>query len=402
MKLDIVAVGLPPRFDAIGHYSAQFAETIARQPDTRIRILTLRDDATTADGKAGSGVCTPIPGVEIVPCFGVNPPNGVSGLNAAIDADPPDWLFLQYNPFQYGHQGRNLSLPFVIRSARRRHPRMRVATMFHEMFVPIIDLRFAVMATWQRPQAWLLGGASDVVFISIEKWARQYAGWFPGKPPVVHLPIGSNIDRITIDRAEARRRLGIAPETHLLGLFGSLHVSRMLPLVRDTLQAARQSMDNVRLLHVGPDGPAAREALKSADCDDDTIIFTESALPPDEVSRRIAAMDVMLCPFVDGVSTRRSSFMTGIQHGIASVGTYGFNTDQVLRDAGDRGPLLVDVQDTARFKETVILLLRDEARRQSVAENGERLYQAHFTFEQAAKRAYETLAAVTSGKHAGF
>ena len=58
--------------------------------------------------------------------------------------------------------------------------------------------------------------------------------------------------------------------------------------------------------------------------------FSCRAEPADEVSRRLSAADLNLSAFIDGVSTRRGSLMAALQHGVASVGTRGYLTDQML------------------------------------------------------------------------
>jgi len=116
---------------------------------------------------------------------------------SAIETDTPDWLLLQYNPFSYGRWGLNLDLPLVIRDIKRRQPFIRIALMGHEPFVPISNWRSAIMTTWQRWQLWMLGRSADVVFFSIQPWARKFQTWWPNKP-VLHLPVGSNIPRLPI------------------------------------------------------------------------------------------------------------------------------------------------------------------------------------------------------------
>jgi len=378
MKITIIAGAMPPRFDAIGQYSAIIARRLALL-GCQVRVLTTQLPNNSEHG------FDQIPGVTIDPAFTVDSPSGVRPILAAIEADKPDCVLLQYNPFQYGKWGLNLELPALMRNMKRRFPRICLATMVHETFVPAITPQFVVMGLWQRAQFFQLGWASDIVFISIDPWVKAYGGFFKGKP-TVHLPICSTIEQEPTTREEARQRLGITEDTHVLGMFGTLHISRMLPLVRDTLDAALKAGLKTRFLHIGPDGPAIREQLKTERTSVDTIITSEKALDADEVSRRFPAIDVCIAAFADGVSTRRSSFMTGIQHGVATVATSNFHTDDMLRAVGDKGPLLVDVKDETRFQETVIALLQDDDRRRTVAENGARLYRESLGEERVTER----------------
>src|ERR671916_396556 len=74
-------------------------------------------------------------------------PRSVLRLTDVIQADPPDWLLLQYNPFSYGRWGLNLHLPLIVRRIKQQQPHIRIALMVHEPFVPIENWKFAIMTT---------------------------------------------------------------------------------------------------------------------------------------------------------------------------------------------------------------------------------------------------------------
>lgn len=361
MKIDIINNALPPRFDAIGHYTAIIARELAERGHT-VRILT----ATTGTEPDA------LPGVEILPCFTTDPPSGVEGLAQPIVERQADWIVLQYNPFGYGRRGFNLHLPRLLSRLRRQNPALRLALMAHETFVPNHgSLAFVVMSLWQRPQFRQLGRAADVIFFSIDPWIDELKHWFPGKP-LIHLPVPSNMPHVPIEQQEARQRLGIDQDAPVIGLFGAVHISRMLPLVQQTVEAARSWNNKVRVVYIGPDRATIEPIVGDAG------IFTDGPADGEEVSRRFAAMDVTLSTFVDGVSTRRGSSMTSLQHGIAVAGTLGHHTDTILRENADKGPLLADVHKPDTYIENVLRLLKDPTLRDNVARNGKLLYDRYF------------------------
>ncbi len=180
-----------------------------------------------------------------------------------VAADRPDWLLLQYNPFSYGRRGLNLSLPRVVRASSGTSPGTRFALFAHEQFVPVHDWKHAVMTTWQRWQFRQLGRAADVIFSSIDVWAAGNRRRFPGTP-VVHMPVGSNLPRVAIGRAEARARLGLTDGDAVLGVFGRTHNSRLMAPLGHAIAAARAAGHRPVLLYIGPDVAALRPRPRPA------------------------------------------------------------------------------------------------------------------------------------------
>ncbi|HLV81564.1 MAG TPA: glycosyltransferase family 4 protein [Chthonomonadaceae bacterium] len=363
MKIAIIAAALPPRLDGIGDYTAHLAAELA--------------GSATVTVLAGQEHAAPIPGVEIVPAFLAAQPGSVRALATQVEKDPPDWLLLQYNPFCYGPRGFNPRLSQVWRGIRRRHPEVRLALMVHEPFVPVTNWKFAVMTTWQRWQLWSLGRAADSVFCSIDPWARRFRPWFPGKP-VAHLPVGSNVPLTPLARSEARDRLGISEETVVLGVFGTLSWTRLLARIRAAAETVRAGGRDVLVLYMGPDGGLVRQGL------DGFPVRADGPLEAGEISRRFAAVDIYLAPFVDGVSTRRTSLMTALQHGVATAGTRGWLTDALLVAEDGRALLLADAKDADAYKACVRRLLEDDALRARLGQQAQRLYQREFAWERIA------------------
>lgn len=363
MTIDVINTALPPKFDAIGHYTALFCEELAHSAEVRLLAPTGLD-------------YEPVAGVPVLPCFSVKEPEGICGILEPIVARQPDWVLLQYNPFLYGKRGYAPQLVPTLRELKRRCPKTKLAVMVHENFVPCWEsVRFTVMATWQVPQYWQLGKTADLFFTSAQAWADHARKWFK-TIPIHHLPVGSTMPCVPLSRTEARQRLSIPDEVVAVGVFGTAHVSRLLPLVASTLREARQSGVDARLLYIGPDGAAVREVLGDLE-----PLCADGPLPSEEVSRRFSAMDLYLAPFLDGVSTRRTSLMTSLQHGIPAVGTDGHHTDDLWREANGEAILLAKVGDDAAFARQTLRLIQDPALRQKLGKNGKHLYDTQFDWK---------------------
>ena len=375
MKIHLTFPVLPPTLDGIGDHTARLAQALSAHTD--VRVLTAQAEYD------------PIPGVSVETAFSLPPRRGVYELVDAVQHDPPDWLFLQFNQFSYGRWGLNPFLPLALRALKHRLPATRLAVMFHEDFVPVTNWKNAIMTTWQRAQFWALGQLADHVFFSIDPWARRYRSWFPGTP-VHHLPVGSNMPCVEANRQRVRVALGIDPDTFVLGVFGSLHHSRLVGHIRQAAGALDKRTDHFQFLYVGPDGAAFRKALNEWPVQD------AGRLPAEAVSRHLRAMDVHLTPFIDGVSTRRGSFMAGLQHGVPTVATRGPLTDDLLNDQDGKAVLLAPVQAPAEFAEQVINLWRRPERRRAMGRAGRALYNTHFRFDAIAAKLLSSLESDTT------
>ncbi len=321
VKIHIITPRLPPRVCGIGDYTASFASAIADKIETT--ILTAQGQETT-----------PLPGIVIKPVFEAAQPRSMARIAEVVAQDKPDWVLLEFEQFMYGHWGFNPWLPLAIRRIKRRCPNTRFAVMIHERFVTAETWQNTIMASWQRSQYASLVSSADVVFFSIEVWAKILQARRPAKQ-VVHLPVGSNIPRLPISYEAARKHLDIASDVFVVGLFGTpATTAPALSRVRNALQSVRDAGHNALLLYIGPHSARVQAGIGALP------LRAEGALPADEVSRRFAALDAYAVPLEEGVTTRRTTLMTGLQHGVATLGTCSSVTDSTFLRAREQALLL--------------------------------------------------------------
>ena len=378
MRIDLIFPVIPPTLDGIGDHTAHLAAALADQ-DHDVRILTAQSQAA------------PIPGVQVLKAFDATPRRGIRALADAVAAEDPDWLVLQYNPFSYGRWGLNLSLPTTLRDIRRRCPDTRIALLVHEPFVPVENWRFALFTTWQRWQLWQLGRAADTVFVSIEPWVERFRHWFP-ETPIGHLPVGSNIPHEPSARAQVRNHIGVADDTLVCGLFGSAHESRDLTLIQTALRTLQERGRALTALYVGTAGAQIRALLN------DIPLIDAGPLPAPDVSRHFSGMDLYLAPFRDGVSTRRGSFMVGLQHGVASITTVGPDTGASLRTVANTAFLTTPCGHADAYTERVLHLATSASTRQHFGQAGQALYETHYDWPHIAARLLSVLAPEASSQ----
>jgi glycosyltransferase involved in cell wall biosynthesis len=169
-------------------------------------------------------------------------------------------------------------------------------------------------------------------------------------------------------------------------VFGTLAgKARQLDAITAALRALCTDDRSVRVLYVGPDGALLQDAIP------DLPVLDAGRLPAADVSVHLAAMDLHLTPFVDGLSTRRGSAMAGLQHGVATLSTDGALTDRMLRAAAGKAFVLTPVGDTPAFVQAALALRAEGSRRMHIAETGRRFFQTHFAWEAIADRVVQTL-----------
>ncbi len=113
------------------------------------------------------------------------------------------------------------------------------------------------------------------------------------------------------------------------------------------------------------------------------IVIKPGMLPTEELAALVASADLFLAPFVDGVSTRRTSSTAALCEGVAVVGTSGPLTDPMLLGAQLE---LVEVGNSLQFAERVAEVAADPARREAAATAGHALFEAELTWDAIASR----------------
>jgi glycosyltransferase involved in cell wall biosynthesis len=305
------------------------------------------------------------------------------GLGSALATSyAPDWVLLQYNPFQYGRMG---VAPGMLRDALelRRRTRAPLVVMVHEAWINITDLKSGAIGLWQRIQLRSLLKLADGVMTSTEALAREIGSG------AAHVPIPANITPVDLTADEARERLGLGGRI-VVTLFGRRNPSRALDyavvaieMLRDTYGAAR-----LAVLNLGADSPplSLSPGIKA---------ISPGAISAEALSTHLWASDVVLLPFADGLSTRRTTLMAALAHGKPVVGLEGSNTDEVLRQAGD-ALVLVPTGDRDAFARAVVDLLEQPARMRSIGERGRRLYESRFDWPLAAEQVLALMSRMTS------
>lgn len=306
------------------------------------------------------------------------------GLGAARrEVAVPSWILLQYNPFAYGRWGFAPSL--ISQALRfRRETGAPLALCVHEGWVHFRDRgrapwRSAVMGAYQHAQLAALASAADVVIATTEALVHTL------RRGAIHVPVGSNVTPVAAGHDAARARIGVHDEL-VVALFGTGHPSRALEYATAAIRhvADARGPRSLKVLNLGVGAPRLDLAPEIA-------VVSPGHLEPDELSLHLRASDMLLLPFMDGASTRRTTLMAGLAHGLPVVGLRSAATDRVLAERPD-ALTLTPIGDVAAYCDATLALAQDADRRDRVGHAARELYLVEFDWPVLARRVAAALA----------
>lgn len=296
-------------------------------------------------------------------------------LTAAFDAPAgaPRTLLIQYVPQAFGWKGANV--PFC-RWVAARSRRDAVWVMFHEVLVMADEtspLTHRALARATRWMARLVAGRADRTFVSIPGWA-PILETLRRDQLVTWTPVPSGVPLVDDPEAVRRIRARYAADTPLVGHFGT-GGEPIRTLLFEAVRALSLQSDS-RVLLVGNGSDTMRASFVAAEPSLEGRVFATGRLDAEDVSTHVSACDVMLQPYPDGVSSRRTSAMTALSHGRPLVTTLGWLTDPLWRD--EQIAALAPVDHPGALADLVLELLEDEGRRRTMANRAAALYEARF------------------------
>jgi glycosyltransferase involved in cell wall biosynthesis len=362
MTWNILTGEYPPQRGGVSTYTRQVARGLADAGD---RVVVWAPPAGAADHLDAGVVVRRLPDT-----FGRR---SLKLLGAELGREPSR-LLVQYVPQAFGWKGANL--PFCRwLAARRSHDRVWV--MFHEVGFPF-DVRQSplrnALAAANRVMARLVVRSAERAFISIPGWRPMLQPLAGDAARFTWLPVPSGIavasDTARIDAVRAQ----IGSGHPIVGHFGTYPSSIREPLAQALLRIAKTT--SCRMLLIGPRGVLLRDALVARDTSLAARVHATGPLAEADVSAHIAACDVMLQPYPDGISTRRTSAMAALAHGVAVVSTVGWLTEPLWESA--EVVMLAPVDDAVMLADEVGALLASPTTRTQIAAAGRQLYDARF------------------------
>lgn len=309
-------------------------------------------------------------------------PVGLALLGRELDRFAgPRTILVQYVPHAFGWKAMNI--PFAAWVARRGRRGDDVRVMFHEVAFPWVrrPLRHNVLAAVHRAMAAVIVRACTRAYVSTLVWEPLLRRLGAVGLPITWTPVPSNVPSEADSDAVALRRAQVTggeTSARLVGHFGTYGpgVARDLgPALRDLLGGSR----DVHVLLLGVGGDRWRRELAGDRVDWLARIVAPGPLPGPLVSEHLRACDLVLQPYPDGASGRRSSLMAALANGVPAVVTLGDSSEPVWSEGAVAAVPIGSPEALAR---TAAELLDRPDRLAELGRAGRRIYEDRFAIRQ--------------------
>ena len=321
----------------------------------------------------------PLDGVRIHPVFAGFGPRALRAAGRALDAcPPPRRLLVQWVPHGYGWRGINGVFALWLRRRARRGD--RVELVVHEPFLEVRSgpLAHRAAAVVQRAMAAVVLRAASRVWVTVPAWEdrlRPYAPW--RGLPLRWVPVPSTIPvvRDPVRTRELREQAGVGASGLLAGHFGSGGAGTT-PMLATALTRLARANAGLRLVCIGRcSEERAADLARALPALSDRTLAT-GPLDAREVSCWLAACDVMLQPYPDGVSARRTSTVSALAHARPVVTTAGRLTEGLWSES--QAVRLVPAGDAEAFARAAADVAESAGERLRLGIAGHALYHARF------------------------
>jgi glycosyltransferase involved in cell wall biosynthesis len=394
MKVTFLTGEYPPMQGGIADhiaYLAQYLTPLAVEPS----ILISRRWQDTEPEADDLSINAPAQVHSVLPNWGWRCWPGIVNF---LKAYQPNVLHIQYQAAAFDLGGWVNWLPWYL---KKRRVKTRLVTTFHDLRVPYIFPK-AGPFRWRSMLA--LARHSDGVIctnredlhtlqhtlnvgqtVSLTGAKGQANSSTDTKPLLTLIPLGSNVEPqppAGFDRTAWRKKYRATTDTLLLAYFGFLNESKGGEELIDALALLRQRGIDAHLLLIGGDvGHAdptniayARkvQALIERHHLADVVHRTGYVELP-EVSANLLAADVVVMPYRDGVSFRRTTLIAALRHGCPVVSTTPVDQTLIPEIRQGKNMLLGQPRNAAALAEIIAPLAQDMALRQKLSQGAKQL-----------------------------
>ncbi len=363
----IITSEYPPQPGGVSDYTRQVAEKLAEEGE-QVYVW--------CPGTAGKSLSAG--GVEVHADLGRVTRDDLIKVGEKLDRFPaPRRILLQYVPHGYGCRSMNVFFCLWLWRRVKKHGD-HLEIMVHEAFLSFEgSWRQYGAALVHRLMTVILLRAADRVWFSAPEWERRWKPYcFGRRVPFQWLPVPSNIQVASSDAAIQALRRRYLPEGGLLvghfGTYGALVLSLLEPI----LDRIAREMPGQPLLLMGLNSREFRSKMIGQHPQWEKTLHATGALSPEELSCHIAACDVMIQPYPDGATTRRTSLMVGLSHARAIVTTSSEVTEPLWEGSAAVG--ITPTGDADAFVKLLGELLENPAERVRLSDAARRLYQERF------------------------
>jgi hypothetical protein len=310
------------------------------------------------------------PGVTVHPIVRSFSPAGLRALGRALDRfEAPRRLFVQWTPQSFGLRSLNIGVAAWLAS-RGTLRNDRVHLMVHEPYLSwSARPTHIVAAAAHRTMLWLAVRRAAHVWVSTNTWQALVRPFVPSRTAVEWLPVPAPLLPNRAELPAPTRRAGV------VGHFG-MHSPLVTPLLEPAIDVVLEK-STANVLLVGRDSDVfLRRFLESRPAAAARVKAT-GTVDTDDLAPTLHKCDIVMQPYPDGVTTRRTSTLTLLSLGIAVVSNLGHLSEEFWKTSG--AIALAPTPDGAAIGELTAALLADDGHRLALAADGAELYDARFS-----------------------
>jgi glycosyltransferase involved in cell wall biosynthesis len=312
---------------------------------------------------------------------------GLGTVGRALDASRQRGrapiILVQYVPNAFGMRGANVLLCLWL-FGRRIRRRDDVRVMFHEPFYYFgrQSLRRNALALVHRGMAVLLLAASSVAYVSTESWMPLLSRYAASRRRFVWLPIPATVPTVSEDGITpgTSRAAAAAPNGFVVGHFSSYPADLSAEL-RQVVSAILDASGDVKVLLIGRNSDRFVRSFVADHPAHAARVTATGELRPPEIAAHLRACDVLVQPYPDGATTRRTSLMAPLACGVPTVTTVGRWSEPVWADASDVVEL-APAGDAAAIVARCQALANDTFRRRALGSAAREFYERRFSLDR--------------------
>ncbi len=287
----------------------------------------------------------------------------------------PRALLVQWVPHGFRRRAMNLGFCHWLEHLVKSGDRLEL--MVHEPYLEAGEgsWKQRLVAQVQHRMIRIVLDAASRVYMSIPAWERYLRPYSPSTLEMIWLPIPATVPVIHGASTTALIRKRLASPEVILGHLGT-YSERITSVLGPAVVAVLKNVANSHVLLLGKDGEQFADKLKASAPEVQNRITAAGVLANEQLSAYLAACDLMLQPFPDGLSSRRTSLMNALAHGLPVVSNYGHLTEELWEQsaavavgATGTGPDLADI---------CTRLSVDHQERKKLAATGNELYRSRF------------------------
>jgi glycosyltransferase involved in cell wall biosynthesis len=352
--LHILTPEYPPTIGGVADYTRLVARALAQE------------------GEAVHVWCPPHAEREPADRFEVHPELGqfcaadLARVDRLLDRfEVPRRLLVQWVPHGYGFRAMNLRFCYWLWHRARGGD--QVELMVHEPYLAFWGgtWRQSAAAVVHRVMTIVLLQAARRVWVAIPAWESKWKPYALGRSvPFAWLPISSGLPCPEPQAvSQVRETLG-APRHPLIGHLGT-YGSPVTSLLFAALAELLRKLSAPRILLMGTGGQRFLTSFLERYPEYESRMITTGPLTGSQLAAHVAACDVLIQPYPDGISSRRTTAMAGLHLGVPIVTTTGALTEPFWETS--KAVRLSPVGEWATFVGHIDLLLQhpDERARQA-------------------------------------